>query len=149
MALESVNLDDTTHEKSKEYQSNVGVVKDPASSRKEHLYAEKKEPAFRIKHDAMPERLQMNTKSLALSSPKKPVNVVRKSVEDSSSDSDSTMPRSLISSKNLDKTSNTGKEGLHASCQLPIDAASDPTLPSEVLTAFMASLRCNYLCIQN
>ncbi|KAL3511790.1 hypothetical protein ACH5RR_024507 [Cinchona calisaya] len=127
----SVNLVHTAHERSKEYQSNVGFVKDPASSKREHVNVEKKEQALRMKHSSMPEGSQMNTKSVALSSPKKPVILVRKSLEDSSSDSDSTMPRGLISNKNLDKTSNTGKEGLHSSSKLPIDAASDPTLPSE------------------
>ncbi|XP_071903227.1 uncharacterized protein [Coffea arabica] len=127
----SVNFVVTAHERNKNYQSNVGIVRDPVSSKKEHLDAVKKETAFGIKHEGMPERSQMNAKSLALSPPKKPLNVVRKTLEDSSSDSDSTTHRSLISHKNLGKMSNSGQAGLHASSELHTDAASDPTLPSE------------------
>ncbi|XP_071901516.1 uncharacterized protein [Coffea arabica] len=127
----SVNFVVTAHERNKNYQSNVGIVRDPVSSKKEHLDAVKKETAFGIKHEGMPERSQMNAKSLALSPPKKPLNVVRKTLEDSSSDSDSTTHRSLISHKNLGKMSNSGQAGFNASSELHTDAASDPTLPSE------------------
>lgn len=127
----SVNFAVTAHERNENYQSSVGIVRDPVSSKREHVDAEKKESAFGIKHEGMPEGSQMNAKSLALSSPKKPLNLVRKTLEDSSSNSDSTTNRSLISHKNLGKTSNSGQGGLHASSELHTDAASDPTLPSE------------------
>ncbi|CAI9114127.1 OLC1v1014780C1 [Oldenlandia corymbosa var. corymbosa] len=124
----SVNSDDTKHETNKEYRTNVGSAKYPVYSGKANPNVEFKEPALQKKHNSVLEGSKIS-RNAAVSAQNKPVEVGRKPLEDSSSDSDGAMQKILTSTKNLGKTSDMREAGSHSS--LPTDAASDPTLPSE------------------
>lgn len=128
----SVNLDYTACEKNKEVGKTVRPVLDPVSYRRDLLNAESKESAPQVKRNSVTDGSRLNSKSLALSPSKKPAKEFGKPFEDSGSDSDKMVRKNDSSTQKLGKTIKGGEvDGLHASSGSHIDAASDPTLPSE------------------
>lgn len=119
----------------------MAFVKDPVSSRNKHLNTEKSQSALETKYDVAPVRSMPNLKPVALSSPKRTVKESGGPLDGSSSDSDNVAQRVLMPGKNMEKT-NKANECSHALSHLPADAASDPTLPSEVLDVTVLQYSC-------
>lgn len=126
----SVKLDNTSRERGKENQNNVGGVKGIWPTQNEPRNSENKEFGSRINHDDGPVRARGNSTILTHASPKRPTNIVGNPMEDSSSDSDNSRQNSLRSSKNIPEK-NLVRDGLSASSEDPLDAASGPIFPSE------------------
>ncbi|KAA8541797.1 hypothetical protein F0562_022949 [Nyssa sinensis] len=128
----SVNLNDTAQEKCKDVHDIGGHAIDSLPSRRENLSAESKESALQIKRNVVADGSRLNPKLVVHSSPKKPAKEFVKPFEDSGSDSDNGVQKNISPTGNLGKTTKGSEvDGLQASSKLLIDAATDPTLPTE------------------
>ncbi|KAI3463336.1 hypothetical protein Pfo_019999 [Paulownia fortunei] len=125
----SVDLDDTKHEKSKEYRDNVGPLYDPLSSKKENFSTGNQDSASRIKGDNLSGGSRLKMEGQALSSSKEPEKEFRKAFGDSSSDLENPELKNIVSARNLARTIKRDQQASH-SVKIN-DPASDPTLPSE------------------
>uniref|UniRef100_A0A5B6ZWC0 Sorting nexin-13 n=1 Tax=Davidia involucrata TaxID=16924 RepID=A0A5B6ZWC0_DAVIN len=128
----SVDLDDTAQEKSKEVHNIIGQVMDPLFSRRENSKAESKESALQTKRDVVADGSRLNTKLVVHSSPKKPAKEIGNPFEDSASVSDNGAQKNISPKGNLGNTKKGSEvDGLQASSESLIDAATDPILPTE------------------
>ncbi|KAK6153694.1 hypothetical protein DH2020_013333 [Rehmannia glutinosa] len=117
----SVDLDDTKHEKSKEYRDNVGLY-DPLFFKNESFSNSNQNSASRIKGDNVPDGSRLKMEGQALSSSKTPEKEFRKALENPEL-------KNIVSARNLETTINRDRQALHS--DNINDPASDPTLPSE------------------
>ncbi|KAA8540412.1 hypothetical protein F0562_024669 [Nyssa sinensis] len=128
----SVDLDDTAREKSKEVHNIIGHVMDPFCSRRENASAGSEESALQMKHNVVADGSRLNTKLLVHSSPKKPAKEVGKPFHDAGSVFDNRVQKNISPKGNLGSTLKGSEvDGLQASSEQLIDAATDPTLPTE------------------
>lgn len=133
-----VDLEDTPRAKDKEAGFVGGPVTDPLSSRsrRELLNSESKESVCPMKSNYMADGPILTPKSVVLPPPKKPTKDSGKSLEDSGSDSDNAAQNNISPTRKLGQTvKGIQGDGLHVPSGSHVDAASDPTLPSEVIIA--------------
>ncbi|KAL7222183.1 hypothetical protein ACSBR1_023985 [Camellia fascicularis] len=121
----SVGLDDTPHERGKEVQNALGPSVNPFSSRTEHQNAESKE----FPHNFVAGGSRLNTQGAIHSPQKKPAKEFRKPFDDLTSDSDNAEQRNVSLTRNSIKGRKCAD--VQALSQSLIDAATDPTLPTE------------------
>ncbi|KAK6153655.1 hypothetical protein DH2020_013294 [Rehmannia glutinosa] len=124
----SVDLDDTKHEKSKEYRDNVGLH-DPLFFKNESFSNSNQNSASRIKGDNVPDGSRLKMEGQALSSSKTPEKEFRKALENPEL-------KNIVSARNLETTINRDRQALHS--DNINDPASDPTLPSEEKSFWVA-----------
>lgn len=123
----SVHLEDKPRKKSEM------VPNSPLTSRREHLGAESKE-SMQMKQNFVSDWSRSPTTGISRSPMHKNVKECSKPSEDSGSDKDSRVQISSSSIKFLEKGtegSEGGGDGLPEASELLLDAASDPTLPTE------------------
>lgn len=111
------------------------VPNSPLTSRREHLGAESKE-SMQMKQNFVSDWSRSPTTGISRSPMHKNVKECSKPSEDSGSDKDSRVQISSSSIKFLEKGtegSEGGGDGLPEASELLLDAASDPTLPTEVV----------------
>lgn len=123
-----VVLEDKPSEKSKMV-SNHGVpVSDHFSLKREHLKS--REPPLQTKNNALTDGSKPNTKGVSYSPVGKEV---RKSFDNSASDLETRAQTDASSHRNLGNAVKGRKNnGLGEASELTLDAATDPTLPTEV-----------------
>ncbi|KAL2539236.1 Phox-associated domain [Abeliophyllum distichum] len=124
----SVDLDDTIPEKSRDYRDGIRHTTDLLYSQKEN-FNHGKESALWMKGEHVTDACKLNKRSLVLSPRRKPTKGCGKALEDSTSDSDNPEQEGIHLARNLGKTLKTEANGSRASEF--INAATDPTLPSE------------------
>ncbi|XP_028064289.1 uncharacterized protein LOC114267448 [Camellia sinensis] len=124
----SVGLDDTPHERGKEVQNALGPSVNPFSSRTEHQNTESKE----FPRNFVAGGSRLNTQGAIHSPQKKPAKEFRKPFDDLTSDSDNAEQRNV----SLTGNSIIGRKCADVQALSPslIDAATDPTLPTEWVT---------------
>lgn len=135
LAVIAVDLDNTSHERSKGYRNNTGFQRNSLSLRSSLLNTENTDSPLQTKPYVASISSQSNAKTVALSSPKKLVKETVRPLDGSSSDSDRAVQKVSMSRKNIEKT-NRANDILHASSDLPSDTGYDPTLPSEVFNVY-------------
>lgn len=124
-----VDLEDKPSEKSKMVLNHGGPATDHLSLKREHLRLESREPPLQTKNNALTDGFKLNTKDASYSPVGKEV---RKSSDNSSSDLE-TRAQPDASHRNLGNTVKRRKSnGLEEASELSLDAATDPTLPTEV-----------------
>ena len=126
-----VDLDDNPSEKSKKATNVMGPLMGPLSSRREQLNTESKVSAFQMKPNFAMDGLG-NAKDVSYSPTKNPTKDRGKSFEDSGSDSDTRVRNNLYvrsTGKNVKGRENGRMEN---ASELLLDAATHPTLPTEV-----------------
>jgi sorting nexin-13 len=130
-----VDLEDKPSEKSKKLPNSIGPTTDHLSPRREHLSTGSKESALPMKNNFVADGLRSNGKGMSHS----PVKFLVNNLESQLTihyDSD-TRPQNYASSPpNL---GTTAKErdgyGLEEASESHLDAATDPTLPTEVVSS--------------
>ncbi|XP_062155609.1 uncharacterized protein LOC133863600 isoform X2 [Alnus glutinosa] len=125
----SVDLEDKPSEKSKKLPNFHGPRTDHLSPTREHLSTETKESAFPMKNDFVADGLR-NGKGMSHSPVKILGKEFGKSVDNSGSD---TRPQNFASSLANLRTTAKGRDGdgLEEASESHLDAATDPTLPTE------------------
>jgi sorting nexin-13 len=128
-----VDLEDKPSEKSKKLPNFHGPRTDHLSPTREHLSTETKESAFPMKNDFVADGLR-NGKGMSHSPVKILGKEFGKSVDNSGSD---TRPQNFASSLANLRTTAKGRDGdgLEEASESHLDAATDPTLPTEVISS--------------
>ncbi|CAA2965640.1 Intermediate filament [Olea europaea subsp. europaea] len=121
----SVDLDDTIHERSREYRDKAGSTTDLLFNQREN-FSHIKDSALRMKGEHVADPSKLNKGSLVISPGKMPSKGFEMALEDSS-DSDNPEQEN-IHSRNLEKTLKADANVLRTSEF--INTATDPTLPS-------------------
>ncbi|XAR50641.1 hypothetical protein NMG60_11005013 [Bertholletia excelsa] len=121
----SVGLGGNLHERSKEVQSALASGVDPSLSGREQRLAS----TSPVKHNFVADGSKLNTKGPLHSPQKVPPKESGKPLEDSGSDSDYAEKRNISQARKPMK--GTDGDNLQTSNQLLVDAATDPTLPTE------------------
>lgn len=126
-----VDLNGKPAEKNKGISNFGGPVNvtDLSTLKREHLRNESREPALQMKNNAASDGFRLNVKGLSFP----PSKIPGKEFDNSGSDSETRAPKDPSSLRNLGRAVK-GKEShsSEAASELPLDAAADLTLPTEV-----------------
>lgn len=126
-----VDLEDKPSEKSRRVSNYGGLVTGHASSKRDHPSVESREPPLQMQNNVSTDGFRLNAKGVSSSPVGKEY---KKSFDKSGSDSEARAQTGASSCRNLGTT--TVKErkynGLGEASEFVLDAANDPTLPTEV-----------------
>ncbi|KAH7547284.1 hypothetical protein FEM48_Zijuj01G0293400 [Ziziphus jujuba var. spinosa] len=126
----SVDLEDKPSEKSRRVSNYGGLVTGHASSKRDHPSVESREPPLQMQNNVSTDGFRLNAKGVSSSPVGKEY---KKSFDKSGSDSEARAQTGASSCRNLGTT--TVKErkynGLGDASEFVLDAANDPTLPTE------------------
>lgn len=126
-------MDGTANEKNKVVADSAGPIMDQLPSKRELQNSETKGSAPQMRINHVTDLSRLNTITVAPIPPEKPAKAFRKPLEDSSNDSDKMVEDKIPLNRKLGTTVKEGEVyGLPPAYELPIDAATDPTLPSDV-----------------
>lgn len=128
-----VDLDDTANERTKDGQTATGPA-DSLSSRRQQRIAESKESTVPMKHNVVGDGSKLNAKGAVQSPQMKPAKEFRNPSENSSSVNNEEHTKVALTRKSI---KGGGSDDLQASSHSVNNAATDPTLPTEVITPVM------------
>ncbi|KAL5575140.1 hypothetical protein UlMin_016839 [Ulmus minor] len=127
----SVDLDDKPSEKSNGLPNFGGPLTDHVSLKKEQLRTENGEPVLQMKENAEADGFRLNAKGVSNSPVKKSGKEVIKSFDNSAHDSETRAKKDTTTLKTLGKAVKVGESDCLEASESPLDAATDPTLPTE------------------
>ncbi|KAK6914887.1 Sorting nexin, C-terminal [Dillenia turbinata] len=130
----SVDLEDKPHEikKSTNISSLGGLAVDPLFSKGEQFGADSKESKLGMKPNMLTVGSRLNAKGITHSPMKGSSRENAKLYEESGSDSDSRVQINTSSRKPVKTTNSIEDDGLEGPSEPPLDASTDPTLPTEL-----------------
>lgn len=137
--ISPVDLDDTANERTKDVQTVIEPA-DSLSSRRQQRNAESKESTLSMKHNVVGDGSKLNAKGAVQSPQMKPVKEFGNPSVNSSSVNNEEHAKVSLTRKS---TKGGGRDDLQASSHSVNDAATDPTLPTEVITPVMSYLPCS------
>lgn len=137
-----VDLEDKPSEKIAKVSNSVGSLIGSSSSGRDQLGSESKESAWQVKDNVIADGQKVNVKEMSHSPVKSTSKERGKSSEDSGNGPDIMVQNNSSSLKNLGKpVKRREKDSLDEASELLLDAASDPTLPTEVIMYFYNALK--------